>query len=572
MYNVEEPEIELTIADAGHRSTYSDYSKNKKKKEELKEVIDPRGDGPIEELEIMEGGQPNIIDYSNQEPLLFGAGEDSSHEYPGKIIVNNEPERVLPVNDFQKYGTTNESGTEAVGADTTEPTLPTGAPLELADHNAHGLNFNSKIVWNETTGEFIVDDCQACKRKSNDELILENQENMEYPGPLQEAFVEGDHPRAPAGTMHGGEFVNREGPPTGNSKEDKAARKEYWKPTEEDNKKVTQLGDEITLKTIDANIAKMDGRFTEEQELREKVAALKSEQNTLVKQLKDGQRLEGVQAQRTIAAIERTEAEIAATKPGTKKQENLRMEKMGHEFRLDRIRKGVHEDYDLDGNPTNEAAFQKLKEKKDTAAKMAKKPMKTKQKDLEGFTGNVTMKLGKSVDKRHVEQVKKIWNGLDDADRSLVKGITIRSSRSQSGKLTAGEWKGNGQMEITTHPLLTEKDYEETIHHEIGHAKFKTYSANQIEKWNAAVKELMPVSKYANFHKQRYEAYRLKNYRVRKEDVEIVKRNITALENLYYEEMHSEVLSNMRSPLPQKKLWFGDGMEKATKLYKEIFS
>jgi hypothetical protein len=75
-----------------------------------KKVIDPRGDGPIEQLEIMEGGQQNIIDYSNKEPLLFQAGENSSHEYPGKIVVNNEPERVLAVNDFTKYGTTNKSG------------------------------------------------------------------------------------------------------------------------------------------------------------------------------------------------------------------------------------------------------------------------------------------------------------------------------------------------------------------------------------------------------------------------------------------------------------------------------
>ena len=554
------------------------------------EVVDPRGDGAVRD----DQGQSNIIDYTNQEPLLFGAGENSSHDYPGKIVVNNEPERVLPVNDFQKYGTTNDSGSHGVGADTTEPTLPTGAPQDMyeIDHNAHGLNFNNTIQWNEAKGFFEVvsvpssavekdigTDCNSCKRKSNEEYLLENDEAMAMPGPhdkyaddYSEAnFKEEDHPRAPAGTMHGGEFIKRDGPPMGNSKEDKAARKEFWQPTESDNQKITELSDDITLKTIDANMAKMDGKFTEEQELREEVASLKSQQNTLVKQLKDADKLEGVQAQRTLHAIDKLDAAIAAAKPGTKKQENLRIEKMGHEFRLDRIRKGVHADYDLDGNPVNEAAFQEQQEKKRVKAAMEKKPIKTKQKDLQDFEGNVTMKLGKSVDKRHVEQIKKIWNNLDASDRALVKSLTIRSTR-QRGNFTAGEWKGNGQMELTTHPLSTEKDYEEAIHHEIGHAKFRTYPKEKVDAWNAAVKEIQPVSKYANYHKERYEKYRMNNLRVRESDVEIVKNNIKALENLYYEEMHSEVLANMKSPLPQKKLWFGDGMEKATKLYKEIFN
>jgi hypothetical protein len=183
-----------------------------------KKVIDPRGPGPIEQLEIMEGGQQNIIDYSDKEPLLFQAGENSSHEYPGKIVVNNEPERVLAVNDFTKYGTTNKSGEDATGADTTEPTLPTGSPgLYEIDHNAHGLNFNSKIVWDENEEDLlelvsvpgsaveqaVATDCDECQRKSNEEYIMESYD-------LQEAFVEGDHPRAPAGTGKGGQFVAKD--------------------------------------------------------------------------------------------------------------------------------------------------------------------------------------------------------------------------------------------------------------------------------------------------------------------------------------------------------------------------
>jgi len=222
-----------------------------------RKFIDPRGAGPIEVFDIMEGGQPNIIDYSNQEPLLFGLGQNSSHEYPGKIVVNNEPERVLKVVDFEVKHDTTGHGTAAtgefsVGHDTTQPTLPTGAPqpyeLKETDHNMHGLNFNNKIVWDDTKEDLeeshlpasdpeeifekkienaaeqvyeIVSipasaaetDCSTCKRTSNDEIILENEEKMEHPGPyeLQEAFIEGDHPRAPEGGSQGGQFVSKDG-------------------------------------------------------------------------------------------------------------------------------------------------------------------------------------------------------------------------------------------------------------------------------------------------------------------------------------------------------------------------
>jgi len=135
------------------------------KNHKLNEVIDPRGPGSIDHLEAMEGGQPNIIDYTNQEPLLFGAGENSSHDYPGKIVVNNEPERALHVNDFEVKKATipgpAATGLGSVGHNTTEPTLPTGAPIEIRDHPGHGDNFNDKIKWNESKIELMdkkVDD------------------------------------------------------------------------------------------------------------------------------------------------------------------------------------------------------------------------------------------------------------------------------------------------------------------------------------------------------------------------------------------------------------------------------
>lgn len=108
-------------------------------------TLDPRGDTSINTLE---NGQPNIIDYSNNEPLLYGSGENSSHDYPGKIIINNESRYIDREVKRETIPNSAETGKDAIGSDTTQPTLPTGAPLP--DHNMSGFNFNQKIKWNES--------------------------------------------------------------------------------------------------------------------------------------------------------------------------------------------------------------------------------------------------------------------------------------------------------------------------------------------------------------------------------------------------------------------------------------
>ena len=147
----------------------------------------------------------------------------------------------------------------------------------------------------------------------------------------------------------------------------------------------------------------------------------------------------------------------------------------------------------------------------------------------------------------------------------------IRGSR-KGGSVTAGEWKPeNKQMEITTHPSFTKEDYRWSMEHEIGHAKFKMKDPGKIQKWNAAVKEISPPTKYAQWHESRAFNYKMNNISVTKEDMPIVQRNITALENLYYEEIHSEVYSHLKQPLNPKQIWSKEGLDKAVAIYKEMF-
>lgn len=110
------------------------------------ELKDPRGEGAV----LDDRGQPNIIDYSNQEPLLFGLGDNSSHEYPGKIVITNESRYVDREVKRAHIPNVAATGRDATGSDKTQPTLPTGAPYELEpSHNLHGLNFNDTVDWNK---------------------------------------------------------------------------------------------------------------------------------------------------------------------------------------------------------------------------------------------------------------------------------------------------------------------------------------------------------------------------------------------------------------------------------------
>ena len=111
------------------------------------EIKDPRGDGAV----LDDGGQPNIIDYSNQEPMLYQIGENSSHEYPGKIVITNESRYVDREVKRSNIPNVAATGKDATGSDKTLPTLPTGAPYELQkpSHNMHGMNFNTPIDWSK---------------------------------------------------------------------------------------------------------------------------------------------------------------------------------------------------------------------------------------------------------------------------------------------------------------------------------------------------------------------------------------------------------------------------------------
>jgi len=242
--------------DKGNPDAYCGSIKHKvedSKSEGKLELKDPRGDGAV----LDDRGQPNIIDYSNQEPMLYQIGENSSHEYPGKIVINNESRYVDREVKKATIPGPAETGRDSTGADRTQPTLPTGAPYELQkpSHNMHGMNFNTPIDWSKqevvsigsglvarqigtekkkeggpgsgrlaslagkisahaplVTSQLVtlasqipLEGVDEEDRKEMIEAIMKN----EVQQLLREAqFLEEQHPRVPAGSPQGGEFLS----------------------------------------------------------------------------------------------------------------------------------------------------------------------------------------------------------------------------------------------------------------------------------------------------------------------------------------------------------------------------
>lgn len=504
--------------------------------------IDLNHDNSLDNL-----GQQNIIDYTNHEPLLTSMDERGVGG-PGTILLNNEPasrspkptDGMRPGGEFDKT-----TGDLAPGARKSNPILPTGIPL-------NGPNY----------------------------LPTEN---------MEAEFREGDHPRAPEGTSTGGQFVSKDGGsyPTGSSSEEKAARTKFFEPHKQTNLEIGELSHELSLTTLDRNIAKVrltraldrgedtNDLHKEYDELARKVEKIKSDRDAKLKDLTDKKGLEGMEVQKALYYAKKEKQEAATHKPGSKVEMKHLMDSMAMEFRVDLIRRGKIPDKDFYGNNPYQSESPKPKPKHEIA-----KSFTTATKDhIKDFKHSAKVKLVGNIDTAHLDEVKKIWNNLSPGEAAGVENLVIKGSSSGQRKITVGEWKeGSKTLNVITHDRLTEKDYAETMHHEIGHKEYVTKTPEQIQKWQDAVKDILPPTEYAKFHRDRarkYENSWRNTHRYHNADEaekKIIDSNVKVFTNLYHDEIHSEVVAHIRSGgLKEDKIYSKSGMESAVKSYKEIF-
>ena len=193
--------------------------------------------------------------------------------------------------------------------------------------------------------------------------------------------------------------------------------------------------------------------------------------------------------------------------------------------------------------------------------------------------GNTKIKISKNVIPEHLSQMERLWDSLTDEDRSLVDNLVIKGSKSNQKTITMGEWKSNNTMQLITHTALTENDYQHTIFHELGHAKFKQLSDSQRTKWGKSVEDIMPPTHYAKMHRDRIRNYEsnwgmgsMRWHRAPPDERKIIENNIKIYTNLYHEEIHSEITSHVRSGgISEKRIYSPTGLTDATVAYERLY-
>lgn len=133
-----------------------------------------------------EQGQQNIIDYANHEPMLTSMDERGVGG-PGTILLNNEPtsRSPTPTDGFRPGGTfDNSTGDSAPGARKSNPSLPTGIPLNGPNY----LPTEKENARYKITYQFDLDGSLI---NSTTEVLLEKEENQEAFDPVNNAWSVG---------------------------------------------------------------------------------------------------------------------------------------------------------------------------------------------------------------------------------------------------------------------------------------------------------------------------------------------------------------------------------------------
>ncbi len=164
--------------------------------EELKRMIGPlkidllkekNKTGSLDNL-----GQPNIIDYMNKEPFLTSMSERGlGGGQPGTILPNNEPSSRSPKpTDGYRLGKVfdKSSGVGAVGDNITQPTLPTGHPLDPPSKLATELEpLDSEYSYKEMKEALIKGDMKKLLK----EAFLEEEHLKESFDPVNNTWPPG---------------------------------------------------------------------------------------------------------------------------------------------------------------------------------------------------------------------------------------------------------------------------------------------------------------------------------------------------------------------------------------------
>lgn len=185
------------------------------------------------------------------------------------------------------------------------------------------------------------------------------------------------------------------------------------------------------------------------------------------------------------------------------------------------------------------------------------------------------------------ERIKGMWNSLPDHTRDLVKNLVIKRSTAKGERWQGGRWDDKTRTIIINMHPKTHTNLDHNFFHEVGHARWhelKRTNPEKIKKFRETQKKIgFPPTAYARSYLMIKEKnddteanYRRKmtarGFPISPKGEERLEQNRVAAEDLYHNEIHSELnayamgtLSNNLITAPKEK------MTKLLNAYKEMW-
>jgi len=217
----------------------------------------------------------------------------------------------------------------------------------------------------------------------------------------------------------------------------------------------------------------------------------------------------------------------------------------------------------------------------------------THTKNKDGYVYNKTnIKLQAGIKEDLIsnmmqERVKGMWNSLPDDARDKIDNLIIKKSTAKSSHYQGGRWIDETRTMIINMNRRSASKLDHNFFHEIGHSKWhdlKRTNPEKIKKFRETQKKIgFPPTAYAGSYlmiKERNDDteanYRRKmtsrGFPISQEGGKRLEQNRVAAEDLYHNEVHSELnayamgtLSNNLITAPKEK------MTKLLNAYKEMW-
>lgn len=216
----------------------------------------------------------------------------------------------------------------------------------------------------------------------------------------------------------------------------------------------------------------------------------------------------------------------------------------------------------------------------------------THTKERLGFVFNkTTIKVATSSDpniQMSLNLIQSCWNNLPDDVRDNIKILNIKKSRAGrfATKFQGGKWDNKkGELTLNIHPSSPEVEHD--FYHEVGHSRWHSLqkkNPEKVKKFGERVKAIgRAPTKYAESYKRihaqtvaKYADYerkmKMRGMPITERNKKVMETNLKITEDLYENEIHSELNAYAMGELPDRLIITSEGRTKELlKAYNEMW-